>query len=178
MDVVGREAVIEGQASHPLAQAYADHSDSVRRAAFSVVRDSDLAEDVTQDVFLAMWARPDRFDPERGSFESLLRVMAKSRALDAARRRSAAGRARDRLEGRAPGAQAPDPAEVVVDAFRGRELRVAVRDLPAEQRESISLAYWGQMSSAEVAAAHGVPVGTAKSRIRIGLTKLRRDFAA
>jgi RNA polymerase sigma-70 factor (ECF subfamily) len=66
----------------------------------------------------------------------------------------------------------------VVDAFRGRELRRAVTELPAEQRASISLAYWGEMSSSEVAAAHGVPVGTAKSRIRIGLGKLRRDFVA
>lgn len=176
---MGGKAVIDGRAGHhPLAQAYREHSETVRRAAYSVVRDSDLADDVTQDVFLAMWIRPDRFDPGRGSFESLLRVMAKSRALDAARRRGAADRARDRLRADASGPHSPDPAELVVDSHTGRELRVAVTRLPAEQRESISLAYWGELTSAEVATVHGVPVGTAKSRIRIGLGKLRRDLAA
>jgi RNA polymerase sigma-70 factor (ECF subfamily) len=174
---VGRTAVISGSRSH-LAEAYELHADSVRRAAYSVVRDSDLAEDVTQDVFLAMWLRPERFDPERGSFEGLLRVMAKSRALDAARRKSAAQRASDRLKAEPVTASAPDPVDSVVAAARGRDLRQAVARLPIEQRASISLAYWGDMTADQVATAHHVPRGTAKSRIRIGLDKLRRDFEA
>nr|MDQ3934737.1 RNA polymerase subunit sigma [Actinomycetota bacterium] len=61
-----------------LAEAYERHAESVRRAAYSVVNDPSLAEDVTQDVFLALWVRPDRYDPDRGTFERLLRVMARS----------------------------------------------------------------------------------------------------
>lgn len=173
---VGRTAVTNGSGSHSLAEAYELHADSVRRAAYSVVRDADLAEDVTQDVFLAMCARPERYDPARGTFEGLLRVMAKSRALDATRRASASRRASDRLRAEPGTAPAPDPVESVMAATRARELRRAVAQLPADQCASISLAYWGDMTADQVAALHGVPHGTAKSRIRIGLTKLRRDF--
>ena len=157
---------------------YERHAETVRRAAFSVVRDSALAEDVTQEVFLALWIRPDRYDPERGSFESLLRVMARSRALDAARRAGAIQRAHDRLQEQPGGDSAPaDPAEAVTNELQSRRLRRAVRELPDEQREAIGLAYWGELTAAEVAARGGIPHGTAKSRIRIGLRKLRRDFA-
>ena len=166
------------QAPHRLADAYRRHAESVRRTAYSVVRDSDLAEDVTQDVFLAIWVRPERFDPDRGTFESLLRVMARSRALDAARHTSAGERARVKLRGEVRSLASPDPAETVVAASTGRELRGAVARLPREQRDSISLAYWCDMTSDQVATVHGVPRGTAKSRIRIGLDKLRRDLTS
>jgi RNA polymerase sigma-70 factor, ECF subfamily len=162
-----------------LGEAYERHAETVRRAAFSVVRDSALAEDVTQEVFLALWTRPDRYDPERGSFESLLRVMARSRALDAARRAGAVQRAHDRLQNQPETRRTvgDDPAEAVTSELQSRRLRRAVRELPPEQREAIGLAYWGELTAAEVAARHGIPHGTAKSRIRIGLKKLRRDFA-
>ena len=171
-----QEAVREGAAAD-IAAAYRDHAETVRRTAYAVVRDRALAEDVTQDVFLALWVRPDRFDSSRGTFESLLRVMARSRALDAARRNSASLRAVERLAGQADRAGTPpDPAEAVVSAASGRAVRVAVRALPDEQREAISLTYWGGLTSEQVASHRRVPLGTAKSRIRIGLTKLRRDF--
>ena len=162
-----------------LAEAYERHAESVRRAAYSVVKDPSLAEDVTQDVFLALWVRPDRYDPDRGTFERLLRVMARSRALDAARRTNASQRAHDRLQGQAEAERVGprDPADAAVAASEGRALRRAVMRLPSDQRETIWLAYWGDLSSEEVAARHGVPLGTAKSRIRIGLSKLRRDAA-
>jgi RNA polymerase sigma-70 factor (ECF subfamily) len=159
--------------------AYEEHAESVRRAAYAVVQDPELAEDVTQEVFLALWVRPERYDPRRGPVDALLRVMARSRALDAARRTSASQRARDRLEGQTVEDErvAPDVADAVVAQLRARSLRNAIRELPAEQRETISLAYWGQLTAEEVATTHGVPLGTAKSRVRIALKKLRRDFA-
>jgi RNA polymerase sigma-70 factor (ECF subfamily) len=61
-------AIGDRPAGHPLADVYRHHAESVRRAAYSVVRDSDLADDVTQEVFLALWRRPDRFDPGRGTY--------------------------------------------------------------------------------------------------------------
>ena len=152
------------------------HAESVRRAAYSVVRDSDLADDVTQDVFLALWVRPERFDPERGTFEGLLRVMAKSRALDAARHARAGERARRRLEGESQARSSADPADEFAARSRAHELRRAVAQLPREQRDAVSLAYWGGYSASQVATLHDVPHGTAKSRMRMGLAKLRREF--
>jgi RNA polymerase sigma-70 factor (ECF subfamily) len=175
---VATTAIGDRPAGPTLADAYRHHAESVRRAAYSVVRDSDLADDVTQDVFLALWIRPDRFDPERGSFGSLLRVMAKSRALDAARHARAGDRARTRLRAEPRPAVAPDTADVVVASTRAVELRRALARLPAEQRDSLSLAYWGGLSAEEVATVHGIPHGTAKSRMRLGLAKLRRDLPA
>ena len=169
-------AIGQRPAGHPLAEAYRDHAESVRRAAYSVVRDSELADDVTQEVFLALWVRPDRFDPDRGTFEGLLRVMAKSRALDAARRAQAGERARRRLSAEPGPRSAADTADEFAAAHRARELRRAVSRLPADQRDAVSLAYWGGLSAGQMAALRGVPHGTAKSRVRIGLAKLRREF--
>ena len=76
---LGSVAVVEHGSGTSLAHAYERHAESVRRTAYSVVRDSDLADDVTQDVFLAIWVRPERYDPGRGTLESLLRVMAGGR---------------------------------------------------------------------------------------------------
>jgi RNA polymerase sigma-70 factor (ECF subfamily) len=173
------EASRAGDGLAELADTYERHAESVRRTALAVVRDAALAEDVTQDVFLALWTQPERFDPERGSLESLLRVMARSRALDAARRAGAAQRAQVRLEADPgePDRATADPAVAVPANLHARRLRRAVRELPSEQRDAIALAYWGELSAAEVAREHGIPHGTAKSRIRIGLTKLRRDLA-
>jgi RNA polymerase sigma-70 factor (ECF subfamily) len=166
----------DGPAGQPLAEAYRHHADSVRRAAYSVVRDPELADDVTQEVFLALWVRPDRFDPARGTMESLLRVMAKSRALDAARSAQAGQRARDRLAAEPGEPSTSDPADHVATASGARQLRRAVARLPVEQRDSLALAYWGGLTAGQVAALHGVPHGTAKSRMRIGLAKLRREL--
>ena len=159
-----------------LAGTYERHAENVRRTAYSVTRDRALAEDVTQEVFLALWMRPERYDPARGSVEGLLCVMARSRALDAARRNSAARRAQDRLDAEPVTAPEPDPAEAAATSLRGRRLRRAVKGLPPEQRDAIALAYWGGLTAEEVARRRGIPHGTAKSRIRIGLKKLRSDF--
>jgi len=176
VSVVTQDSIGDRPVRPPLAQAYAQHAEAVRRAAYAVVRDRELADDVTQDVFLAVWLRPDRFDPERGTFLSLLRVMARSRALDAARHGRAGERARDRLKAEVVTRAAPDPAEIVIAAGRARELRGAVARLPVEQRASVGLAYWGDLTADQVATHHRVPHGTAKSRIRIGLSKLRREL--
>ena len=159
-----------------LGATYARHAEHVRRAAYAVTRDRSLAEDVTQEVFLALWVKPERYDPRRGTLQALLRVMARSRALDAARHAGAVQRAHDRLEAEPSGPCPHDPAEAASDALRTHRVRRAVRDLPAEQREAIGLAYWGGLTADEVARRRGIPHGTAKSRIRIGLDKLRVEL--
>src|SRR4051812_45063149 len=159
-------------------QAYRDHSSRVRAAAQRVLHDVAAAEDVTQEVFIRLWQRPQLFDPRRGSLAALLSVMARSRALDRLRADGARDRARDRLgHAEALGPVADDgPAAVVERRERDAELRRALMRLPAAQRETIELAYGRELGSAEVARLTHVGRATARSRLRLGLGKLRTEL--
>jgi RNA polymerase sigma-70 factor (ECF subfamily) len=158
------------------ARIYDDHSTGVYRAAYGIVRDAAMAQDVTQDVFLRLWRRPRSFDERRGELGSYLRLMARSRALDLWRETQAAGRAGDRLrlvtETQEPRANDIPPVAVERDEARAG-VREALHELPPVQREAIVLAYWGGLTAAQIARRSGVPLGTAKSRIRLGLSRLR-----
>jgi RNA polymerase sigma-70 factor, ECF subfamily len=159
-------------------RAYDDHHRSVYAAAFRVLGNGALAQDVVQDVFLRLWRRPGTYDPARGELGGYLRMMARSRALDLWREAQAAGRAQDRLK------IVVADAEPHADDLPGRvaELeddRAAVRRalgrLPLPQREAVVLAYFGGLTADEIARRIHVPLGTAKSRIRLGLDKLRTE---
>jgi RNA polymerase sigma-70 factor, ECF subfamily len=160
------------------ARMYDDHARGVHGAALRILGDPARAQDVTQDVFLRVWRNPGRFDARRGELGSYLRLMARSRALDLWREGQAAGRARDRLEV-AAGHDEPRIEErpsAVAEREEDREaVRHALRRLPASQREALVLAYWAGLTADEIARRSGVPLGTAKSRIRLGLEKLRGE---
>jgi RNA polymerase sigma-70 factor, ECF subfamily len=160
-------------------RAYDQHARGVYRAAYRVLGSAAQAQDVVQDVFLKLWREPGKFDARRGELGSYLRLMARSRALDTWREGQAAGRASDRLkidvaldEGR------PDERPAVAAEREGewRTLRDALRGLPTVQREAVVLAYWGGLTADQIARRSNVPLGTAKSRIRLGLARLRLDF--
>jgi len=146
-----------------------------------VLKDSGRAEDVAQEVFERLWRDPERYDPRRGDLGPYLQLVARSRALDAWRAEGAAARAADRLgtltirDRAAEEELQPDAAAERRDM--ARRLLEAVRRLPASQREAILLAHWGGMSSSEIAERMGVPLGTAKSRLRLAHEKLREEWA-
>jgi RNA polymerase sigma-70 factor, ECF subfamily len=160
--------------------AYRTHCQRVRAAAQRVVADAATAEDVTQEVFLRLWLRPDLFDERRGSLAAFLCVMARSRALDRIRSEGALDRARHRLaEHRLlEPATEEDPAAELVRHDEREELRHALRKLPAAQREAIALSYGRGLNSVEVARLTHVGRATARSRLRLGIGKLRADLAA
>lgn len=155
---------------------YAAHSRRVYANAYRILRDAAKAEDTVQDVFLRLWLHPDRFDERRGDLGSYLALMARSRALDIARSDSAGARAGERLaamvEADPPQAERPD--ERVEARDRSTRLRTAVSRLPKLQREAVALAFWGDLPAREIAARTGVPLGTARSRLRLGIEKLGR----
>ena len=157
-------------------RAYDDHARGVYAAAFRILGNAAQAQDVTQDVFLKVWRNPNKFDARRGELGSYLRLMARSRALDLWRTAQAGGRAADRLK-IAAGCEAPrpedQPAPVLERDERRRAVRDALRTLPDSQREAVVLAYWGGLTAGEIATRSGVPVGTAKSRVRLGLQRMR-----
>lgn len=157
---------------------YRDNVRRVRAAAQRVVADPGAAEDVTQEVFLKLWQRPDLFDSRRGSMAAFLCVMARSRALDRLRAEGALDRARGRLaEVRA---LEPDTEESPVAALERHdereELRRALLRLPPAQREALTLAYGRELSSVEIARRTHVGRATARSRLRLGIGKLRADL--
>jgi RNA polymerase sigma-70 factor (ECF subfamily) len=157
---------------------YDRYSSRVYASALRVLRDPARAEDVTQDVFLRLWSDPGRFDPRRGGLASYLQLMAHSRALDLWRSDQAAGRAVER----AVAAASREPA-VVEGPERLAERRAtraslvhALQGLPAAQREALVLRYFGELTLAELARRLGVPFGTAKGRVRLGLQKLASEL--
>ncbi|MEA2458641.1 MAG: hypothetical protein QOC95_1613 [Thermoleophilaceae bacterium] len=157
---------------------YRDHSRRVRAAAQRVLSDAGAAEDVAQEVFLKLWQRPELFDSRRGSMAAFLCVMARSRALDRLRADGAMDRARGRLaEVHAFEPVAEESPVAALERHDEREaLRRALLRLPAAQREALALAYGRELNSVEIARRTHVGRATARSRLRLGLGKLRADL--
>lgn len=161
-------------------RVYDEHHRGVYGAAYRILGNQAQAQDVAQDVFLRVWRNPTKFDARRGELGSYLRLMARSRALDLWREGQAAGRAGDRLK--LVVAQQEARVEERPAAMAEREsdrssVRAALSRLPDAQREAVVLAYWGGLTADQIARRAGVPLGTAKSRIRLGLTKLREEIS-
>jgi RNA polymerase sigma-70 factor (ECF subfamily) len=164
--------------SDPIAfgRAYDEHSRAVYATAYRVLGDATLAQDVVQDVFLRVWRRPGSFDASRGSLGTYLRLMGRSRAVDVWREHQAAGRATDRLKAQAgvfePTA-APHAGGRVERDDEAATVRAAIHELPVAQREAVVLAYWGGLTAEQIAKRMEIPLGTAKSRLRLALATLR-----
>jgi RNA polymerase sigma-70 factor, ECF subfamily len=155
---------------------YGEHSATVYRIALRVLGNAAQAQDVVQDVFLRLWRHPGSFDAERGSLVNYVRLMARSRALDIWREAQVAGRARERMKVLALADEGRADERPAVAAELRRDRAIVLRQLsrlPVAQRSAIVLAYWGGLTCEEIAARLEVPVGTIKSRLRLGMMKLR-----
>lgn len=155
-----------------LAELYRRHGGAVYGLARRVTGDPALAEDVTQEVFVRLWDRPDRFDPSRGSLRSFLLAQSHSRAVDMIRSQSSRAR-REEQEARAVGHDGYDLEREVWDLSVADQVARALAELPPEERAAIELAYYGGYTYREVAAKLSEPEGTVKSRIRAGLRRMR-----
>ena len=165
-----RDRLVAGD-DRALASVIEEFGSLVRNVARRVLRDDAAADDVVQDVFVWLWERPDRFDPDRGSLRSFLAVVARRRAIDWIRRHDADRRRADRVAQDAPLVNT-DLAEDVTARDDAARVRAAVATLPSDQREAITLAFFGGLSYREVAVQLHIPEGTAKSRLRLALAKL------
>jgi len=145
----------------------------VVRIAERVVRDPAMAEEVAQEVLTEVWLKADRFDPTRGSVAAWVGTLTRRRAVDRVRSEQAG---RDRDDRVARRSQERDH-DVVADEVEVRlehwQLRRALASLSERQREAIELAYFAGHTSRDVARVLGIPEGTAKSRLRDGLLRLR-----
>jgi len=157
-----------------LADLYDRYAGLVYALAVRVVGDRRVAEDVTQEVFVAMWEKPSRYDSKRGTLRGFLATMAHRRAVDVLRR-DEARRAREISTALKP-TPAPDPADDSLRSFDSKWVRDAVARLPAAQRRALELAYFHGRTYRQVADEMGIPEGTAKSRLRLGLQSLAESL--
>lgn len=143
-----------------------------------IVNDPNLAEEVAQDTFLSLWRRPGAFDSRKGAMGSFLVGVARNKSVDLVRREESLRRRRDSLAAEVE-AKAADPAADGLGAVDDREqVRDALAQLSDMQREAVVLAYFGGRTYREVAVELGVPEGTAKTRLRDGLLRLRQLLAS
>lgn len=154
-------------------EVYEQHGSAV----FAVARRTapHHAEEVVQEVFVAIWRNPTRFDPARGSLRGFLVMMARNRAIDRVRSESSRSHREERSHrwGAAPTA---DHATGLLAAEVADDVTRALGRLSADCREAIVAAFYGGMTYTEVALALGAPEGTVKSRIRRGLSQLRSEL--
>jgi RNA polymerase sigma-70 factor, ECF subfamily len=131
------------------------------------------AQDLVQDTFVKLWRNADRYDTTRGKLETWVLLMARSLAIDSIRRRVLEARS---LEATGPPREddpSARPDELAETGDLADRARAAMIRLSAEQRAALELAYFGGKTSAEVAELEGIPLGTAKTRIRSALLRLR-----
>jgi RNA polymerase sigma-70 factor (ECF subfamily) len=150
------------------------HADAAFSLAYRMCGRRGMAQDIVQDAFLSLWRSGARHDRSRGSVRSWVLSVVRNRAIDMFRRETVRTGRDVSAEGVVERIPAPD--DVVLDAERrqdARDVRSALRDLPAEQRQVIELAYFGGFSHLQIAEMLDVPAGTVKGRMRLGLSKLR-----
>ncbi len=159
-----------------LGALYDRYSALVFSVSLRVLYDWQLAEDVTQEVFLRLWQRPESYDPSRGRLLSWLMSVTRNRAIDERRRLSRRQRSEEdeepTLELRDHDTSG-DPALGASLAESRRVVRAAMALLPPAQREVVELAYFGGLTQTEIAERLHVPLGTVKTRVRLAMRKLR-----
>ncbi|MCC7012472.1 MAG: sigma-70 family RNA polymerase sigma factor [Planctomycetes bacterium] len=162
--------------------AMAELYDASQRVVFALVLrvlgERESAEEVLLDVYMQVWRRAASFDAERGHVSTWLLTIARSRALD--RRRTHLSRARrespwsdEREAALADRSCTCEPAAAHESEERCSAVRCAILELPDAQRHAIELAFHGDLSHTEIAERLGLPLGTVKTRIRLGLSKLK-----
>ena len=159
-----------------LVAAYGAHRGAAYRLAYQILGDGPGAEDAVQDAFLKLWTGAAQFDPSRGSMRGLLLTITRHTSIDGIRRRAR----RQRTEGTycADATYVTDgPERETERAEEARHVREALLSLPGEQRRAIEMAYFAGLTRREIAAAGTVPVGTVKSRMRLGMRKLATTLA-
>lgn len=172
-DLIRRIGAGEEEAFRRLFRTFAP---SAQALAQRIVRQPFLAEEIVQEVFLAVWRSPDGYQAERGSVKSWLLGMVHHRAVDAVRREESQRR---RAEEAVPDAVdlGDDPGVTVIEEMgvpqERRAVRGALAELPPEQRQVLELMYFAGMSQSQISERLALPLGTVKSRTLLGMRRMR-----
>jgi len=164
--------LVGSRRSDAFEELYHRHASAVAAYLSRICSDRQTADEVTQTAFLGLWNGASRFRPESGRLRAWLMAIARNAAID---------RARVKRVEVVPFEAAPipvstdlGPAEMVAERERNREVREALAGLSDEQRTVIELAFFGGLTQMEIAGLIDEPLGTVKSRVRLGMQKLRR----
>ncbi|HEU5001949.1 MAG TPA: sigma-70 family RNA polymerase sigma factor [Actinomycetota bacterium] len=155
------------------AELYDRYAPSAFGLACKICNNRALAEDVVQEAFVSIWQRAARFDPERGSAASYLMAAVHNKAVDAVRHEESLRRREEGVGDLPTETGADDVVEAAWLGVRRTEVRAAVAKLSPIQREALELAYFEGLTYSEVADKLGIPLGTAKTRLRDGMIRLR-----
>jgi RNA polymerase sigma-70 factor, ECF subfamily len=169
-DATAIAAIRSGDQS-AMAALYDRYSSIVYSVALRVLGDTGAAEDVLQEVFIQLWRNPGLFDSSRGSLGAWLAVIARNRAIDALRKRRPESDIEDTVI-----SVETDLASEADRARAAEKVRSVLGSMPASQRAALEMAYFEGLTHTEIAAKTGEPLGTIKTRIRAGLTTLRKAF--
>jgi len=167
-----------GRSDAALEELYRACETSVYGLALRILRDEASADEAVVEVFQRVWVRAASFDPERGKVLAWVLTITRSVALEELRSRRRAHNGRLSLESAADfPLDGPGPSVAAASGETAAKVDAALRALPEEQERVLRAAYFGGLSYREVAEALGQPTGTVKTRIRAGLSALRRSLA-
>lgn len=175
-------ASLRGGDATALTEIYDRYHRAVFAVAFRVTTDRTHAEDVVQEVFVALWKKPDAYDPVRGSLGTWLMSAAHHKSVDLVRREESLRRRRDLVavdvEQQLRDEKFDEPVdEKAGERWQATRIRHALAQLPEAQRQALVLAYFGGYTQREVAAVTGVPLGTVKTRMLAAMRKLKDVLA-
>ncbi len=189
----GRDALVDGRDlkdedlmlrsaggdARAFARLYDRHAKVAWSIAYDLVRDHEAAEDLVQEAFLTAWRQAAGYSLSRGSVRAWILAIVHNRGVDRLRQ---SGAERRRLEAIGQLAviepDAPSPADTAMRNVAAAQVRSALHGLPQEQLRVIGLAYYGGYTHHEIAEGLGVPLGTVKNRMRLGLASMRRALGA
>ncbi len=171
---------IRNRQTWALAAIYDRYSPQLYGLSLKILKNQTLAQDVIQDVFVNIWKRIDSFDPTRGTPIAWMTILCRNRCIDALRARQGrvkkAGYLEEYPRESAALTSEDNPLANTDHAQKREQINQALGQLPAEQRELIELAYFQGLTQSEIAEYRDIPLGTVKTRMRLGMMKLREIF--
>jgi RNA polymerase sigma-70 factor, ECF subfamily len=169
-------SLVEEADAEAFATLYDRHSRAAFSLAYRMMGERQASEDLTQDAFLKVWRGASSYRADRGSVRTWILSIVHNRGIDQIRSQASRRRTQDKVEASAPRSQ---PSEAFAEAWRNSQrdqVREALNTLPSEQLKILELAYFSGYTHVEISDLLGLPLGTVKGRMRLGLKKIRDYF--